>query len=58
VWALEMTDGAAFTFEGSGNLRSCRSVENVTLTNDAELCRFHASWIRTLIEEARCPSTS
>jgi hypothetical protein len=33
-----------WTFEGSGNLRSCVCLEQVALTNDPELFRFHAAW--------------
>ena len=35
---------AHWTFEGSGNLRSCVCLEQVALTNDPDLFRFHATW--------------
>lgn len=47
------TDAAAYVFEGSGNLRSCRSIEQVTISCDRDLAQFHAEWIRALIQEAQ-----
>jgi hypothetical protein len=37
-----------YSMEGSANLRSCRSIENVAITHDAALASFHAGWIRQL----------
>lgn len=42
---LEMTDGRCFTIEGSGNLRSCRSIEQFVLANDRPLLLFHRTWL-------------
>jgi len=40
-----------YSFEGSGNLRSCKSLEQLTIVNDAELAAFHAAWIDELVAE-------
>ena len=37
-----------WTFEGSGNLRSCVCLEQVALTSDRQLFRFHAGWFDRL----------
>lgn len=42
---MEMTDGRCFTIEGSGNLRSCKSIEQFCWTNDRELLLFHRGWL-------------
>jgi hypothetical protein len=56
-WPCRLTDArthgkvfvfGAFSGEGSANLRSCRSVENVAVTNDTTLAAFHRRWINTL----------
>jgi hypothetical protein len=36
------------SMEGSANLRACRSIENVSITNDTNLADFHRQWITTL----------
>ena len=36
------------SMEGSANLRACRSIENVAVTNDNTLADFHRNWITTL----------
>jgi len=36
------------SMEGSANLRACRSIENVAVTNDTNLANFHRQWITTL----------
>jgi hypothetical protein len=36
------------SMEGSANLRACRSIENVSITNDSNLAAFHRQWINTL----------
>ena len=38
-------DGTGYTAEGSANLRSHSTTENVALTNDAGLFRFHEAWM-------------
>ncbi len=56
-WPCRLTDArthgkvfvfGAFSGEGSANLRSCRSIENVSITNDTNLADFHRQWITTL----------
>jgi hypothetical protein len=56
-WPCTLTDarthGKVFVFgpfsgEGSANLRSCRSIENVAISHDAALADFHRRWIREL----------
>jgi hypothetical protein len=53
-WPVTLTDARThakiavfghFSLEGSANLRSCRSIENVAVTHDENLARFHAKWI-------------
>ena len=39
--------------ESSGNLRSCRSIEQCVIFNDARLFRWHAAWIRELLESPK-----
>jgi hypothetical protein len=46
---MELTDGNFFTVEGSGNLRSCQSIEQFVMTNDRELLLFHRAWIEEYI---------
>ncbi len=45
VIAALFVDGMAFTAEGSANLRSHSTTENVSLTNDAGLFEFHKAWM-------------
>ena len=40
-----------YSLEGSANLRSCRSIENVAVTHDENLARFHAKWIHQLADK-------
>jgi hypothetical protein len=47
------TAGHHLTVESSANLRSCRNVEQFTLTNDADLHAFHVGWIDRLFKEDR-----
>ena len=42
---MEMSDGQHFTIEGSGNLRSCKSIEQFCITNDRGLLLFHRTWL-------------
>jgi hypothetical protein len=52
VILFQMTDGAAYVIESSANLRSCRAIEQFTLTADPGLLAFHREWIEQLITEA------
>lgn len=56
-WPCRLTDARThakiavfgpYSMEGSANLRSCRSVENVSVTHDENLANFHRQWITTL----------
>lgn len=48
---MEMTDGTNwYTIEGSGNLRSCQSIEQFVMTNDRDLLLFHRAWIDEYIQ--------
>jgi hypothetical protein len=49
---FELTDGRKITVESSANLRSCRNVEQFSMTNDPALLSFHAGWIDELLTEA------
>jgi hypothetical protein len=40
-----------FSLEGSANLRSCRSIENVAVSNDPALADFHKKWIHQLADK-------
>jgi hypothetical protein len=46
---LEMSDGRFFTVDGSANLRSCNSIEQINITQDKELLLFHRSWLEELL---------
>lgn len=46
---MEMSDGRCFSLEGSGNLRACKSVEQLCLTNDRPLLEFHRQWMDDFI---------
>lgn len=46
---METTDDNWYTIEGSGNLRSCQSIEQFVMTNDRALLLFHRSWIEGYI---------
>lgn len=48
---MEMTNGDCFTVEGSGNLRSCKSIEQFAIINDRPLLEFHRGWIETYLAE-------
>jgi hypothetical protein len=52
------TPSAGFVFEGSANLRACRAIEQVVLTNDAPLCRFYQGCIDQLFHEAHGQTTA
>jgi len=51
VFAAELSDGRCLTIESSANLRSCRNLEQFTLTNDPELYAFHWGWMREVYAE-------
>lgn len=45
VIAAEFVDGRHFIIESSANLRSCKALEQFTITHDAALYRWHAEWM-------------
>lgn len=47
---MEISDGRCFTIEGSGNLRSCKSIEQFVMTNDRPLLEFHRGWLEDYIK--------
>lgn len=56
-WPVTLTAGRThakvgvfgpYSMEGSANLRSCRSTENVVVSNDQGLADFHRKWIHEL----------
>ena len=50
IIAARLGSGRGFVFEGSGNLRSCRMIEQCTVTQATDLCRFHQAWITELLD--------
>lgn len=48
---MEMSDGRCFTIEGSGNLRSCKSIEQFVFTCDRALLEFHRCWLEAYLSE-------
>lgn len=47
-----MDDGRRFVIESSANLRSCRNIEQFTLTHATDLHDFHRTWLDHVIERA------
>lgn len=45
IMLVEMLDGARYVFEGSANLRSSDSIENLCIINDPATHDFHAAWM-------------
>jgi hypothetical protein len=45
IITAEMLDGARYVFEGSANLRSSDTVENLCIINDPATHDFHAAWM-------------
>lgn len=57
IIAAAFDDGRRFVIESSANLRTCRNLEQFTITHDAALFDFHRSWMEEVyaIEAARRP---
>jgi hypothetical protein len=53
VLLIELSDGRAFVVESSANLRSCSSIEQITLTQDRSLFDFHRAWLNQLFQEGK-----
>jgi hypothetical protein len=45
IMLLALADGRRIVIESSGNLRSCHSMEQSVITQDAGLYEFHRGWI-------------
>lgn len=50
VICMETTDGRFLTFEGSGNLRACRNIEQFAFVHDRGLVKFHRGWMLDLLD--------
>jgi hypothetical protein len=51
ILLMELTDGRCITVESSANLRSCRNIEQFTMTHDRELLHlFHRQWMREILD--------
>jgi len=50
--ALRFTDGRTLTVESSANLRSCKNLEQMTLTGCPEVYAFHVRWMDELFTAA------
>ncbi len=48
---FELTDGRFFAVESSANLRSCRMIEQFTLTNSRPVVEFHRCWMDEMIQK-------
>jgi hypothetical protein len=49
ILLMELTDGTSYVVESSANLRSCSSIEQITLMHDPDLLAFHHEWIDELM---------
>ncbi len=45
VVAAKLSDGRCFVIESSANLRSCRNIEQFTISQDEGLYAFHSQWM-------------
>jgi hypothetical protein len=45
VILAELSDGRCIVSESSANLRSCRNIEQSTITQDRSLLEFHRAWM-------------
>jgi hypothetical protein len=53
ILLMQLTDGRGFVVESSANLRSCSSIEQITLTHDVDLLDFHRAWIGELFTRSK-----
>lgn len=49
---FEFASGMCIVCEGSANLRSCRSLEQLCITYDRGLLEFHRRWMQEIFENA------
>lgn len=54
IHLYELSDGRCFVIESSANMRTCKCLEQFTITRDRELLAFHRTWM----EEARAEAES
>lgn len=50
ITLIRTTNGRHITIEASANLRSCQSVEQLTIADDPGLYRFHRQWLRHVVK--------
>lgn len=48
---IALENGERLTVETSANLRSCKNIEQYTITNDPALLEFHRAWIEDAIKD-------
>jgi hypothetical protein len=53
VLLIELTNGRSYAVESSANLRSCSSIEQITMTADRGLFDFHRAWLDELLRSGR-----
>jgi len=52
ILAMKFRDGRTVTVESSANLRSCENIEQMNLSGDPAVHRFHVGWIGELFTAA------
>jgi len=52
ILLFELTDGRCLAVESSANLRSCRNIEQFTMTHDGDLLAFHRGWMTDLLNRS------
>ncbi|MEI8373696.1 MAG: hypothetical protein WCJ35_12785 [Planctomycetota bacterium] len=50
ILLIETTAGRTYSVESSANLRSCSSIEQITMTHDRSLFDFHQQWLNEVME--------
>lgn len=50
ILGLQLSDGRCIVIESSANLRSCRNIEQLAMTESPALYAFHRQWIAEVIE--------
>lgn len=48
---FEMDSGQNYVIESSANLRSCRMLEQFTMTHDKDVLEFHREWMKEMIKK-------
>ena len=52
ILLMELSDGRCLVVESSANLRSCRNIEQFSMTHDEGLLAFHRQWMIGLLKDA------